>query len=486
MADPQGFIKYERGKIPAESPADRVQHFSEFSLETSEDFKTENAARCMDCGIPFCHSGCPLGNRIPDFNDAVYRNDWQAAFDILSSTNNFPEFTGRICPAPCEASCVLGLHSDAVNIEYIEKEIVERAYREGWVQPPAPKTFNDKSVAIIGSGPAGLACAEQLAKAGYSVTILERNTNPGGLLRYGIPDFKLGKEVVRRRIDLMKAAGIVIKTGIEVGTDVSAEDLMEGYDAVVLAMGSSVPRDLEIPGRKLSGIHFAMEYLEQNNRRIGGELYTNPIDVHGKDVIVIGGGDTGSDCIGTSNRLGAKSITQIEILGKPPISRSEKDLWPQWPMTLRTSSSHEEGCDRQWAMMTKAFRSDDGEHLTGIETVDVDWRTDDDGRTRLMEIEGTDRVVPCDIVFLAMGFLHPEKAGLLTQLGVRLDERGNVSTNQYRTSVGNVFAAGDMRRGQSLVVWAIAEGRECAVAVDNFLSGDQAVLQPTHGSPLAI
>lgn len=486
MADPKGFLKYNREKIPTVVPEKRVQNFEEFYKPTPEDFQKDQAARCMDCGIPFCHNGCPLGNIIPEFNDAVYRNEWKEAFEILVSTNNFPEFTGRICPAPCEGSCVLGINNDPVNIEFIEKSIIERAFEEGWVEPNTTLPTSGKKVAVVGSGPAGLAVADQLNKAGHDVIVFERNTRIGGLLRYGIPDFKLGKHVIDRRLELMEGSGIEFKTGVNIGKDIEGGELMEQYDAIVLAGGSTIPRDLPIPGREYAGVYPAMTYLEQNNKRVAGDMIANPIEVKGKKVVVIGGGDTGSDCIGTSNRLGAESIVQLEILGKPPTSRTEKDPWPLWPMTLKTSSSHEEGCYREWAIMTKEIMSDDGKNISGIKTVEVSWTPGDDGRMQLTEKPNSEKVIPCDLVFLAMGFLHPQKEGLLDQLGVRLDQRGNVVGDNYKTSVGNVFVAGDMRRGQSLVVWAISEGRECAVSVDEFLSGEASQLEIKNASPLAI
>lgn len=486
MADPKGFIKYNREKIPTASPKARLNNFEEFYKPTDSDFQNHQAARCMDCGIPFCHSGCPLGNIIPEFNDAVYRNEWKEAFEILVSTNNFPEFTGRICPAPCEGSCVLGINNDPVNIEFIEKSIIEKAFVEGWVKPNETTIPSDKKIAIVGSGPAGLAAADQLNKAGHAVTVFEKNTRIGGLLRYGIPDFKLEKQVIDRRLALMESSGVLFKTEVNVGADISGDDLMEQYDAVILAGGSTIPRDLPIKGRQLSGVFPAMEYLEQNNKRVAGDLIANPIQVEGKKVVVIGGGDTGSDCIGTSNRLGAESIVQLEILGKPPTTRAADNPWPLWPMTLKTSSSHQEGCDREWAVMTKEFLSEDGKTLSGIKTVEVTWTPDEAGKMQLTEKPNSEKVIPCDLVFLAMGFLHPQKEGLLDQLNLRLDQRGNVDADNYRTSVGNVFVAGDMHRGQSLVVWAISEGRECAVAVDAFLSGAVSKLEVKDASPLAI
>ncbi len=471
MSHKRGFIEHKRSLPLVEEPIDRLSHFREFVLPSDGQQQRQQAARCMDCGIPFCHNSCPLGNLIPDFNDAVYEGDWQLAYELLSSTNNFPEFTGRICPAPCEASCVLGINSDAVTIEYVEKTIVEKAFESGFVQARIPAQRTGKKVAVVGSGPAGLACADQLNQEGHTVTVFEKKDRVGGLLRYGIPDFKLDKSVIDRRIDLLREEGIVFETGVNIGVDVSTQSLLDGFDAVVLCGGSDQARNLEIEGRGLKGIHFAMEFLEQCNRMVAGDPHSpvQKIEVKGKKVVVIGGGDTGSDCIGNSNRLEAESVTQIELLGKPPVSRSADNPWPLWPMTLKTSSSHEEGCTRTWAMMTKRFLSNDGIHLSGIEVVDVHWDKDDLGRYRMQEIPDSSQIIPCEVVFLAMGFLHPKREGLLEQLGVTLNGRGNVDTQDFCTSVDKVFSAGDMRRGQSLVVWAIAEGRNCAEVVNGFL-----------------
>lgn len=488
MGKVDGFLEYERALPKTEAAEKRVTHFNEFYLESDEAHKKEQAARCMDCGIPFCHSGCPLGNLIPDFNDAVYREDWKAAFEILSSTNNFPEFTGRICPAPCEAACVLGINQKPVTIEFIEKSITEKAYENGWATPITNIERTNKTVAIVGSGPAGLACADQLNKAGHSVTVFERSDRIGGLLRYGIPDFKLGKEVIDRRLDIMKAEGVEFKTNTNVGVDIKADELVNDYDAVVLCGGSTIPRDLDIVGRHLKGIYYAMDYLEQKNRMVAGDKISNKenIIVEGKNVVVIGGGDTGSDCIGTSNRLQANSITQIEILGKPGNQRTEKDPWPLWPMVLKTTSSHDEGCDREWALLTKAFVSEDGENLSGIKVVEVNWQQGENGNMQMQEIEGTDRIIPCDLLFLAMGFVHPQYEGLLKQLNISLTKRGNVDDIYYKTNLAKVFTAGDMRRGQSLVVWAISEGREAAVEVDRFLRDGVSALEVKAGSVLGL
>ena len=425
----------------------------------------------MDCGVPFCHSGCPLGNIIPEFNEAVYEEDWQSAFEILSETNNFPEFTGRICPAPCESACVLGINQSPVAIEHIEKSIIEIAFEKGYIKPQAPTLRTNKKVAVIGSGPAGLAAAAQLNKAGHSVTVFERNTRIGGLLRYGIPDFKLAKNIIDRRLKIMEAEGIRFKTSSEVGGNVSASEVLDQFDALVLCGGSTVPRDLKIPGRALKGVHFAMDFLEQNNKRVAGDQITKKEILHAKNknVLVIGGGDTGADCVGTSNRHSAKSITQIELLAKPPKSRNAQNPWPNYPMVLRTSSSHKEGCDRQWAILTKAFIGDDKGQLKAVQIVDVEWAIPEGSqKAELIEIKGSEREIPCELALLAIGFLHPQFEGLLEQLDIQVDNRGNVADDNYQTNNPKVFVAGDMRRGQSLVVWAISEGREVARAVDTF------------------
>ena len=431
------------------------------------------ASRCMDCGIPFCHSGCPLGNRIPDWNTLVYKKNWKEAYIQLRSTNNFPEFTGRICPAPCEAACVLGLVEDPVTIEQIEKEIIEYAFEAGWVNPVVPAFRTGKRVAVVGSGPAGLACADQLNKAGHMVTVFERDSHPGGLLRYGIPDFKLEKSVIERRVNLMAAEGVEFKTGVHVGVDVSHEEMMD-YDAVILCIGATKPRDLPIPGRDLGGIHFAWDFLSQQNKRVSYEGLNGQrqsISAQGKDVIVIGGGDTGSDCVGTSNRQKAASVTQFELLPVPPSERSDDQPWPYYPMILRTSSSHEEGVDRHWSILTKSFEGA-GDQVASLVTTEVSISKGDDGRMKLEEIDGTEKPWPAQLVLLAIGYAGPQKEGLVEKLGVELDGRGAISTNEtYETNVPGVFAAGDGRRGQSLVVWAISEGREAAHAVDTYLMG---------------
>ncbi|MEP1034484.1 glutamate synthase subunit beta [Ekhidna sp.] len=464
MGKPTGFIEFERELPMNESTTERIKKYAEFELEFSEEKTSQQASRCMDCGVPFCHSACPLGNKIPDFNDAVYRNEWEEAYRILKSTNNFPEFTGRICPAPCEGSCVLGINHPPVTIEHIEKSISEKAFEMGWEVIRKPEAETGRKVAIIGSGPAGLAAADQLNQKGHIVTVFERDEKAGGLLRFGIPDFKLDKELVDRRIDILEKEGIIFKTGTNVGVDVSGEDLLKNYDAVLLSGGSTIPRDLTIPGRELKGVHFAMEFLTQQNREVSGTTVDHKISAHSKEVVVIGGGDTGSDCVGTSIRQGAKNVLQIEIMDKPPLKRSEINPWPEWPMILRTSSSHEEGCERDWAILTKEFVGTK-KNLTGLKVVDVIFT---DGK--LKEKENSERIIPADLALIAAGFIHPQKEGLLEQLNVGLDERGNVQTSNFQSSKEKIFAAGDMRRGQSLVVWAIAEGRQAASAVHEFLS----------------
>jgi len=485
MGKPTGFLEFTR-ELPGKKPVqERVQHFNEFIERFPEEKLNQQAARCMNCGVPFCHSGCPLGNVIPEFNDAVYKKDWKEAYDILSSTNNFPEFTGRICPAPCESACVLGINQPPVAIEEIEKHIIEIAFDKGFVQSRKPNMRTGKKVAVVGSGPAGLAAAAQLNYAGHTVTVFERDDEPGGLLRYGIPDFKLEKWVVERRIKLMEEEGIVFKCKANVGVNISINDLLREFHAIVLAGGSTVPRDLKIPGRELKGVHYAMEFLKQQNKRIAGKdplanatiesnIYHENIFANKRNVVVIGGGDTGSDCVGTSNRHGAKSVTQFELLPKPPDSRTSFMPWPSYPMTLKTSSSHEEGINRQWAIATKEFIGDAAGTLKALKIVDLEWKITAEGRAaEFVERPGSEREIPCELALLAMGFVHPQHQGLLNELGVELDERGNVKATEknYQTNINKVFAAGDIRRGQSLVVWAISEGRECARKADEFLMG---------------
>lgn len=473
MSDPKGFLKYERAVPLTRKVAERIQDYKEIYHPTSPDTIKTQASRCMDCGVPFCHNGCPLGNLIPDFNDAVYKDEWQKAYEILVQTNNFPEFTGRICPAPCEASCVLGVNNLPVTIENIEKQIIEQAFAQGWVKANNFRVESGKTIAVIGSGPAGMAAAEQLNKAGHRVTVYERNEKPGGLLRYGIPDFKLEKWVVDRRIEVMEESGIHFVCNAHVGFNIDIKEIKASHDAIVLCGGSTKPRDLNIEGREAKGVYFAMDFLEKSNKFVDASMEKLPnIHVKGKNVIVIGGGDTGADCVGTSNRQGAASITQIELLAKPGTDRTDKDPWPLWPMTLRTSSSHEEGCQREWSIQTKRFVKNENGQLTGLEIVEISWAYDTQKeRYDFTEGESTKRVIPCDVVFIAAGFLHPQKEGIIDQLGIELDNRGNIATQNYQTNLPQVFAAGDMRRGQSLVVWAISEGREAARAVDKYLMG---------------
>jgi len=475
MGKATGFMEFDR-ELPEKVPAaERVKNYREFESQYGEEKLNHQAARCMNCGIPFCHSGCPLGNIIPEFNDAVYRKNWEEAYTILSSTNNFPEFTGRICPAPCESACVLGINKPPVAIEEIEKHIIEIAFEKKLVKRTAPLIKTGKKVAVVGSGPSGLAAAAQLSKAGHLVTVYERDDRPGGLLRYGIPDFKLEKNVVERRIDLMKEDGVVFKCNIEVGRDIPADELVRNHDAVVLAGGSTIPRNLNIPGREFKGIHFAMDFLKQQNKRVSGITFNQePIVATGKDVIIIGGGDTGSDCVGTSNRQGAKSVKQFEVMLQPPASRTVHMPWPTYPMVLKTTSSHEEGCDRYWGINTEEFLGDENGNLRAIRVVDITWELDVMNRPiKFAKVEGSEREIPCQRVFLAMGFLFPQHTGMLENIGIELDERKNVKAREgtYRTNVSKVFACGDMRRGQSLVVWAISEGREAARKVDEFLMG---------------
>lgn len=471
MGKPTGFKEFKR-ETPSERPVEqRIKDYRELY----EPFPVENvrrqAARCMDCGVPFCHAGCPLGNLIPDWNDLVYRDRWQDALHRLLATNNFPEFTGRLCPAPCEEACVLGINEPPVAIELIEKNIIEQAFQRGWVKPRPPERRTGKTVAVIGSGPAGLACAQQLNRAGHQVTVFERADRPGGLLRYGIPDFKLEKTVVDRRIELLEAEGLVFRCDTAVGTDAFPAEQLDAFDAIVLCGGSTQSRDLPIPGRDQDGIHFAMDFLPLQNRRVAGDGSTPALTAKDKRVIVIGGGDTGSDCVGTARRQGARSIVNFELFPMPPKDRPETQPWPYWPMRLRESSSHHEGVDRFWCISTKAFVGSHGRVLA-LRTVNVAFEPGPDGRPRMVEAPGTEYEWPADLVLLAMGFVGPERDNAIAALGVETDARGNVKTDDaYRTNVDRIFAAGDMRRGQSLIVWAIAEGREAARAVDVYLMG---------------
>ena len=469
MGKPTGFLENDRRDRSYAPVSERVEHYDEFIVPLKQDELQAQGSRCMDCGIPFCHQGCPVMNIIPEWNDSVYQGDMQGALGILHSTNNFPEFTGRICPAPCEASCTLNLDDKPVTIKTIECAIVDKGWSEGWIQPKIAKRHTDKKVAVVGAGPAGMAAAQQLARAGHKVSLYEKNAHAGGLLRYGIPDFKLDKSIIDRRLGQMKTEGVDFQPNTEIGADITAKELMDKYDAIVLTGGSEKPRDLPVPGRELNGVHFAMEFLTQQNRRVGGELINvGDILSTDKNVLVIGGGDTGSDCVGTSARQNATSITQIEIMPKPPEKEDKMTTWPNWPNRLRTSTSHEEGCERDWNVMTKEFIDDGNGNVKAAKVVRVEWT--DKGP---QEIAGSEFEIPCDRVYLAMGFVHPIHEGMLDELGVDKDDRGNVAANtdDYKTSIDKVFAAGDMRRGQSLVVWAIREGRQAARAVDEFLMG---------------
>ncbi len=466
-----GFLEFEREKVHKEPVEARLKHWREFEEEFPEVTLRAQGARCMDCGIPFCHKGCPLGNIIPDWNDLVYRGRWREAIERLHSTNNFPEFTGRICPAPCEEACVLNINDDAVTIKQIEKHIIDRAFAEGWVTPQVPERRTGKTVAVVGSGPAGMACAQQLARAGHDVVLFERDDRIGGLLRYGIPDFKMEKWIIDRRMEQMAAEGVTFRAGVHVGVDVTGEDLRRDFDAVVLSTGATRPRDLAVPGRDLRGIHFAMEFLPQQNKVGAGDRIEGQILATGKQVVILGGGDTGSDCLGTSNRHGAASVHQFELLPQPPLDRPQLS-WPNWPMILRTSSSHEEGVVRDWSINTKRFSGDDQGNVKKLHGVRLEWQQDN-GRPVMKEVPGSEFELDCDLVLLALGFLGPESDTIVGQLGCALTERGNVqAAADYQTTVPGVFACGDARRGQSLVVWAIWEGREAARGVDAYLMGE--------------
>ena len=470
MGKVTGFMEFGRHGPDRRSPVERVGDYREYYQRWTDQQATEQGGRCMDCAVPFCHMGCPLGNVIPEFNHQVYLNNWERALEVLLSTNNFPEFTGRICPAPCEASCVLSINADPVTIEYIEKEISDRGFEQGWIKPAPPETRTGKTVAVVGSGPSGLASAQQLNRAGHTVTVLERADYIGGLLMLGIPDFKLEKSVVRRRVELMEAEGIEFRTGVNVGVNYPAEQLLKEYDAVCLTGGSTQARDLDVPGRELDGVHFAMEYLPQQNRTLAGETVNDQISAEGKRVIILGGGDTGADCLGTAHRQGAEIVHQFELLPEPPETRADDNPWPQWPMILRTSGAHEEGGIRDYNILTKSLTGENGQ-VSKLHAVRVDWTKGENGRFQMSEVPGSEFSVDADLVLLAMGFLHPEHGGMLEQLGVELDARGNVKVDDDKmTSVPGVFAGGDMVRGQSLVVWAIAEGRDVARGIDHYLS----------------
>lgn len=465
MGSVDGFLKIERELPETRDPRERLGDYQEVYKDFPLKKVQEQASRCMDCGVPFCHKGCPLGNQIPEFNDAVFEGNWREAYELLIETNNFPEFTGRICPAPCEASCVLAINKPAVTIENIEKNIIEKAFSECWVKalPPAQRT--GRKVAVVGSGPAGLAAAAQLNKIGHSVTVFEKDDRIGGLLRYGIPDFKMEKNILDRRLEILKAEGIEFKTSINVGKDISAVELRNQYDAILLCTGAIVPRDLFIPGRNSDGIYFAMEYLTQSNKFVAGDSIKDQITAQGKHVVVIGGGDTGSDCVGTANRQGALSVTQFQYRNSPSGKRLPGNPWPEWPLVMTTSSSHEEGCERQWATLTKEFVTDEAGKVTGLKIVNLNWISSKD----YVEDEKSERTIPCDLALIAIGYAHPLKDGLLDYLNVKLDERGNIVTKSWQTNIPGVFAAGDVHRGQSLVVWAISEGREAARAIDEYL-----------------
>jgi glutamate synthase (NADPH/NADH) small chain len=477
MGKPTGFLEIERQDRTYEPIDARLKTWTEFVKPLAPPVVAQQAARCMDCGIPFCHQGCPVNNQIPDFNNLVYSDQWRDALDNLQSTNNFPEFTGRVCPAPCEASCTLNIDDNPVTIKTIECQIVDRGWDEGWITPQMSPRGTGKRVAVVGSGPAGLACAQQLARAGHAPTVFEKSDRIGGLLRYGIPDFKMEKRLIDRRVRQMEAEGVIFRTGLEVGATVSVQRLLDDYDVLVMAGGAEAPRDLEVQGRELDGVHYAMEFLTQQNKRNAGDpeavaAPTGTISAQGKHVVVIGGGDTGSDCIGTSNRHGAASVTQLEIMPQPPARENKSLTWPDWPLKLRTSSSQEEGCERDFAVATRRVLSKDG-RVSALECVRLEWVTGDDGRMRMQEVAGSAFELKADLVLLAMGFVGPRQRGLVEQGGVDLDPRGNVkaSVADYRTSVPSIFSCGDMRRGQSLVVWAIREGRQCARAVDEYLMG---------------
>jgi glutamate synthase (NADPH) small chain len=466
-----GFLEFEREKVHKEPIQARLKHWREFEERTPDEVLKRQGARCMDCGIPFCHKGCPLGNIIPDWNDLVYRGRWREAIERLHSTNNFPEFTGRICPAPCEEACVLNINNDPVTIKNIEKHIIDHAFEAGWVAPQAAPRNTGKTVAVVGSGPAGMAAAQQLARAGHAVTLFERDDRIGGLLRYGIPDFKMEKWLIDRRMEQMAAEGVRFLTGIHVGKDVTGEQLRREFDAVVLSCGATKPRDLPVPGRDLPGVHFAMEFLPQQNKVNAGDTIAGQIMATGKRVVILGGGDTGSDCLGTSNRQGATSVHQFELLPEPPKDRPAL-VWPNWPMILRTSSSHEEGVVRDFSINTKAFVADAEGRVRALRGIRLDW-AQDNGRPTMKEIPGSEFEIPCELVLLALGFLGPEADTVVSQLGCETTERGNVKAGpDYQTTVPGVFACGDARRGQSLVVWAIWEGREAARGVDAYLMGE--------------
>jgi len=472
MGELGGFKKYERKQEGNVAVRERIKHYKEFTKPLHIKEQQKQGSRCMDCGIPFCHSGCPLGNLIPDFNDLIHKGEWKQALEILHATNNFPEFTGRLCPAPCEQACVLGLIDEPVSIENIEKSIVEKGFEEGWIVPQKPTKRTGKTIAIIGSGPAGLAAAQQLNRVGHSVVVFERDDQIGGLLRYGIPNFKLEKEIIDRRVDILKEEGIEFKTNVNVGVNYPVASLKD-FDAVLLSGGATMSRSIPIKGNEAKGVVQAMDFLTRQTKALFDEKsQKNIINAKGKNVIVIGGGDTGSDCIGTSNRQGAKSVTNFEIMSKPPSERSVKTPWPFWPMQLKTSSSHDEGCDRNWLVSTKEFLTNDKGELYALKTVEVSWKTIPGQRPQIIEREGSEKIWPCDLALLALGFTGPDKS-LPEQLGLELDTRTNIkaSVKDYKTNISGIFTAGDMRRGQSLIVWAISEGRQAAHHIDSYLMG---------------
>ena len=477
MGKPTGFIEIDRQDRGYGPVADRTTNYKEFVISLKEDELRDQGARCMDCGIPFCHQGCPVNNIIPEWNDLVYRGEWMQALSILHSTNNFPEVTGRICPAPCQESCTLNLENSPVSIKTIECAIIDKGWEENWIVPEVAKHKTGKVVAVVGSGPSGLAAAQQLARVGHAVIVFERQERIGGLLRFGIPDFKLDKKLIDRRISQMMAEGIKFRANVNVGVDVSAKSLVDDFDAVVLTGGSEKPRDLPIPGREFDGVHFAMDFLRSNSKRVQGIDVSEAefIDASGKNVVVIGGGDTGSDCIGTSTRHGAKSVTQIEILPQPPEQEDKLLTWPDWPNKMRTSSSQEEGCTRMFSVATKEFIAEAGK-LKALKCIKVEWTKDEKDQWKMSEVTGSEFELKAELATLAMGFVHPVHEGMIEELGIELDGRGNIKgdtegKNAYETSIDGVFAAGDMRRGQSLVVWAIREGRQCARSVDEYLMG---------------
>jgi glutamate synthase (NADPH) small chain len=471
-----GFLEWQRIAEVADPVQARVRHFREFIHALDDASAAKQGGRCMDCGIPFCQTGCPVNNIIPDWNDLVYRHQWKAALDVLHSTNNFPEFTGRICPAPCEAACTLNINADPVGIKSIEHFIIDKGYAEGWVVPVPPMQKTGRRVAVVGSGPAGLACAQQLARAGHDVVLFEKEDRIGGLLRYGIPDFKMEKHLIDRRMAQMSLEGVEFRPNAHVGRNVAADALLAEFDAIALTGGAEKPRDLPVPGRDLPGVHFAMEFLPQQNRVVAGDRLDAQITAAGKRVIVIGGGDTGSDCVGTSNRQGALSVVQFELLAQPPVTENKPLVWPYWPIRLRTSSSQEEGCERDWSVATKRFEGANG-RVERLIAARVEWQRDGSGATRMVEVPGSEFEMKADLVLLAMGFTGPGETGLVERFGVERDARTNVkaNTDDYRTSLPGVFAAGDIRRGQSLVVWAIREGRQCAHAIDAFLMGSSSL-----------